>query len=115
MHTMNIDLHTMNIDLHKDPSSGHVKERPSASEEVVARPRNILARPRNIFARPSPIQVNPSYFSSFERRLMVNETFWTSSMPFLTRPRQIQDHFGRLRAERIRASFLSVQEHINPI
>ena len=61
---------------------GHAKERPSASEEVVARPRNILARPRNIFARPrtflarpSPIQVNPSYFSSFERRLMVNETF----------------------------------------
>ena len=36
-------------------------------------------------------------------------------MPFLTRPRQIQDHLGRLRAERIRASFLSVQEHINPI
>ena len=52
-----------------------VRARPSASEEVVARPRNILARPRNIFARPSPIQVNPSYFSSFERRLMVNETF----------------------------------------
>ena len=57
--------------------NGHAKERPSASEEVVARPRNILARPRNIFARPmtflarpSPIQVNPSYFSSFERRLM---------------------------------------------
>ena len=68
--------------------SGHAKERPSESEEVVARPRNILARPRNIFARPrtflahpSPIQVNPSYFSSFERLLMVNDTFWTSSMP----------------------------------
>ena len=91
---------------------GHAKERPSASEEVVARPRNILARPRSIFARPrtflarpSPILVNPSYFSSFERRLLVNETFWTSSMPFLTRPRQIQDHLGRLRAERIRAFF----------
>ena len=59
-----------------------VRARPSASEEVVARPRNIIARPRNIFARPrtflarpSPIQVNPSYFSSFETRLMVNETF----------------------------------------
>ena len=64
------------------PTCGHAKERPSASEQVVARPWNILARPRNIFARPrtflassSPIQVNPSYFSSFERRLMVNETF----------------------------------------
>ena len=59
--------------------NGHAKERPSASEEVVARPRNIFARPRTFLARPSPIQVNPSYFSSFER--MVNETFWTSSMP----------------------------------
>ena len=62
--------------------TGHAKERPSASEEVCARPWNILARPRSIFARPrtflarpSPILVNPSYFSSFERRLMVNETF----------------------------------------
>ena len=49
---------------------GHAKERPSASEEVVARPRNILARPRTFLALQSPIQVNPSYFSSFERRLM---------------------------------------------
>ena len=41
----------------------------------LARPSNILARPRTFLARPSPIQVNPSFLSSFERRLIVNETF----------------------------------------
>ena len=69
--------------------------REQASKEVVARPRNIFsaseecfALPRNVlrvrgmfcaseecFARPSPIQVNPIFFISFERLLMVHETF----------------------------------------
>ena len=79
-----VNLSLAKRDKQKRSNTGHAKERPgpSASEEVVARPRNILVRLRNIFARPrtflarpSPIQVNPSYFSSFERRLMVNETF----------------------------------------